>query len=920
MKKYIITILSFALVVTAIAQFGSIAGIVVDAETGEAMPGVNIKVIDEPLGAATNLDGEYLIERLAPGTYSLSVRMVGYSEYQVIEIDVADDEVTHVNISLEPEAIKGDEVIVTARRVNSTTAGLLNNQKRSQTISSGISSEQISKAPDASASDALKRVTGLTVADNKFVSVRGLSERYNQAQLNDASIPSPEPDKRVVPFDIFPSDILDNAVVRKAFVPSLPADFAGGCIQLTTKEFPQEFDGKFSVSYGGNENTALQDFQTYSGGVTDVLGFDDGTRALPEIVAEAAKSQKIREGGLFGGGYTAEEMETFGESFNNVWSPYNIKAPINQSYTISLGNQLAVFDKPLGFIASLSYKKKYSQREEERFYYIVGADGLEARHHYEDFITSTNEVVWGSILNGSYRITPQDKVSLKLTFTHNMEDEVRVYGMYPNRDHDLDEICTRLRWVQRSLYSADLSGDHLTGWKDMEIDWRVNYALAMRDEPDTREILYEATPGSGNYVLADEGNSGSRFFSDLLDNNFEATLDFEIPYRPWHYLPSKIQFGARFNFKDREIDSRRFRFKPADFNEVDITQEPEDVFSPENIEPDGFYLDEDTRATDNYSAMQMIFSGYAMTDLLMSKKVRVVGGVRVENSNQKVETFDLFNPDADPVIGEVNELDFAPSLALTYNLNDEMNLRSSVSQTLSRPSFRELSNMEFTDIGGHAVVGNPDLERALIKNVDVNWEWYPKLGENFAVSLMFKHFTNPIEQTLINATELTTSWQNAKSAYSYGVELEVRKGLGFINGHLAPFFISGNLTLIKSEVSLKETGMETTKERPLQGQSPYVANLMLSYDNLDSGTEVNASYNVFGRRIHEVGISGTPDIYEEPVNRVDAVISQRISRTIKVKIAAKNLLDPEVEHTQGDLVQRHYKIGRSFSIGASYEF
>lgn len=920
MKKAVSVILVFALAVTAIAQFGSIAGIVVDSETGEPLAGVNIKVIDKPLGAATNLDGAYLIERLAPGTYSLAVRMLGYSQYQVIEIEVKDDEVTKLNISLAPEAIRGDEVIVTASRVNTSTAGLLSNQKRAQAVSSGISSEQISKAPDASASDALKRITGLTVADNKFVVVRGLSERYSQAQLNNASIPSPEPDKRVVPFDIFPSDILDNAVVRKAFVPNLPADFAGGCIQLTTKEFPQEFDGKFSVSLGGNENSVFQDFQTYSGGAIDFLGFDDGTRGLPEIIAQTPTNKRIHEGGMFGGGYTAEEIEEFGESFANIWSPYNITAPVNQSYSLSMGNQVPLFGNPLGFIASFTYKNSFSTRDEERYYYIMGAQGLEARHNYDEFRTSTNEIVWGGILNGSYRITPQDKVSLKFTLTHNNDDEVRVYGIYPNRDHNLDEICTRLRWVQRSLYSADLSGEHITPIKDMEIDWRLNYSIAKRHEPDTREILYEAYPGSGNYRLADESNSGSRFFSDLTDNNVEATLDFEIPFRPWNYLPSKIQFGTAFNYKDRQIESRRFRFKPADFNDVDITQDPEDIFTPENIARDRFFLDEDTRPTDNYEAGQILLAGFAMADLLISKEFRAVVGARVEYSDQEVRTFDLFNPQAPDVVGEIQEVDIAPAFALTYKLTEDINIRLSGSQTLSRPSFRELSSLEFTDIGGHAVVGNPELERALIKNADMGWEWYPNLGENFGVSLLYKHFTNPIEQTLINATELTSSWQNAKSAYAMGVELEARKNLGFISGYLLPLTVAGNLTLIESHVELQETGMETNKNRPLQGQSPYVANMMISYENIESGTDASLSWNVFGERISEVGIAGTPDIYEEPVNRLDMVIAQRLTSTIKIKLSCKNLLDPEIQFTQGDKIQRSYKSGRSYSLGASYEF
>jgi outer membrane receptor for ferrienterochelin and colicin len=225
---------------------------------------------------------------------------------------------------------------------------------------------------------------------------------------------------------------------------------------------------------------------------------------------------------------------------------------------------------------------------------------------------------------------------------------------------------------------------------------------------------------------------------------------------------------------------------------------------------------------------------------------------------------------------------------------------------------------EFTDIGGHAIVGNPDLERALIQNYDLRWEWYPEVAEHVSVAIFYKHFTNPIEKTLLNATELTSSWQNAKTAYNYRGEVEVRKNLKFLTPSLADFTIAGNFALIKSSVELHAGGMETTKERPLQGQSPYVINLLVEYANQRSGTEVSASYNVFGDRIVEVGISGTPDIYEEPFHKVDVVVTQPVWDRLNVKLTGQNLMDPEVRFTQGGEIQRHYRKGRSYSLGLSY--
>lgn len=411
------------------------------------------------------------------------------------------------------------------------------------------------------------------------------------------------------------------------------------------------------------------------------------------------------------------------------------------------------------------------------------------------------------------------------------------------------------------------------------------------------------------------------FFSVLNDNNFDADISLNIPLEQWFSRQGKLKIGGNFIFKKREIDSRRFRFKPKTAHGINIYQDIENILIPENIKPTGFQLEEDTRSTDNYKAEQMLDSGYAMIDIPIISKLRLVTGARVEFSDQKVTTFDLFNPSDEPIIGQVKETDIMPAVNLTYSFTENMNIRAAASQTISRPSFRELSKFEFTDIGGRAVIGNPDLKRALIQNYDLRWEWYTGITEYLTFAVFYKHFKDPIEKTIkITSAELTSSWQNAKSAYNYRAELELRESLKFIAPSLYRLILTGNLALIKSKVTLYPGGYETSKERALQGQSPYVVNLMGTYILPKLETDLSVLYNVFGRRISEVGVAGTPDIYEEPYNRVDVVASQPLTSKVSIKLSIKNILDPEIKFTQGDKVQQLFKEGRTFSIEASYSW
>ncbi|MBN2538210.1 TonB-dependent receptor [candidate division WOR-3 bacterium] len=907
---------------TGLMSAGQVRGRIIDSETGEPLPFANIIIENTDHGAATDLDGDYHIAPVPAGDYVCLASMLGYADSRVTGVKVAADGATRLDIALSPRAIRLDAVAVTAERARSTVAGLLSSQQRAPTVSSGISAEQISKAPDARASDVLKRVTGLSVVDGKYVFVRGLNERYSSATLNGSTLPSPEPDRRVVPFDIFPSGLLDDIVITKTFAPNLPGEFAGGSIRLTTKDFPDNRITRFGASGGMNSGTTFRDFATYHGGALDFLGFDNGTRRMPAAIRETSGGKPLVERGLSGYGFTEEELERFGESFANVWSPVLRKAPMNGSFDLTYGDRHEISGRPLGYLASLTYKNSYSFRDQEStYYYVMGAgDTLEPRHSIDTLRSSQFDVLWGGIFNVSYKPSPAAKLGFKTTYTRSAQDEVVTYYILPNRDHNLDEMGHRLRWIQRSLLSTGLSGEHSLSGQGNRLDWRANYALATRDEPDTREVLYEAEIGSNRFRLADETNSGSRFFSSLTDHNADVAADWTSPFKQWSSLPSKLVLGGSFIYKNRAIDSRRFRFKPQDWHGVNTYQDPELIFSPENIRPDGFQLEEDTRPTDNYGGMQLLGAGYAMVDMPLVRNLRLLGGARVEHSFQRVRTYELFNPTAPPLIGLISKTDLLPSLNLTWAFAEEMNLRAAFARTVSRPSFRELSPFEFTDVGGYATVGDTSLKRAVIHNYDLRWEWYPATGEHLSFAVFYKHFTNPIEVGLENATEITWTWRNALSAYNWRFELEAGVGLHHLAPALSGFGLSGNLALVESHVVLDtaNSSPETNRERPLQGQSPYVVNLGLEYRDPGLGLRTSLMYNVSGRRIAAVGKYRTPDYYEEPVPKLDFTVSQRFLGRAGVKLSAGNLLDAKTRFTQGGKPQRVYRTGRSFSLGVSY--
>jgi TonB-dependent receptor len=434
-------------------------------------------------------------------------------------------------------------------------------------------------------------------------------------------------------------------------------------------------------------------------------------------------------------------------------------------------------------------------------------------------------------------------------------------------------------------------------------------------------VLYELR--DGEWTFFDITQSGSRFFFDLTEDVLGTRADWTVPLAVPAGVDAEFKVGTLLQYKDRSFDARRFRFfqQAGVSGQVDLTGSPEEIFAPENIAPDLFELRESTRPNDNYAASHLIQAGYVMADLEVMDGLRLVAGVRVEYSDQQLESFDPFAPGAAPITSQIEKTDVLPSVNFTRRLGESSNLRLAYTRTVARPDFREVAPFEFTDfVGGRAEIGNPDLNRTLIDNADLRWESFPGGNELVAASLFYKVFHDPIEQVIQPTAQLRVSYQNAESARSYGAELEYRRGLGFLSPRLAPFSINTNLTAMSTEVTLREgSGVQTSSDRSLQGQSPLVLNAALRWERPARGTSADLLYHVFGRRIEEVGAQTLPDVYEEARHHLDLVVRHDLGSGLGLKAGAKNLLDDEVEFTQGGEVYRRYRLGRSFSLGISKE-
>jgi len=889
---------------------GTVAGVVMDQTNGIPLPGVPVEAPSTGDIAYTDLDGRYRLD-LPPGEHHLKIALGGYAE-QNVTIQIESDRLVEVQVSLSTNAFAEEVAVVAAsiEAVSSTAAAQITLRMRAPVVQDNIGALEMRANSDSSAADALTRVTGVSVVDNQSVYVRGLGERYSNTTLAGATLPTTEPDRRVVPLDLFPSGLIDSVQVSKTYSVDKPSQFAGGLVEIIPLKMPIETSYELSMDFGFNSLTTGKTGLDYDGGRA-WTGFDDGTRQLPLNFP----NRKVIRGGRFTSdelGFLQSELEQLGESFRNVWDPVAKDLAPNQSYSGLFGGR---FGK-LGIVATMRNSQANQLIEDEtRTYFRVGQGGaVETFNGPYTFTETQFTSTVGGVGNVSYQFDPNHRISVDNFYTHVGTDETRTFQGF-NSDADNDIRNQRLFFIEEQIRSHHIGGDHLfPSVSNSRLDWKVAFSNADREEPDLREVLYEFDPARDAFVLADESQSGLRQFNDLVDESVETTGNWSTLFQNWAGLPTQVKFGGSYIDRTRDFGSRRLRFVPLNTAGIDLSLPAEEIFTPENI-GSAFQLKEETRPTDAYAASQEVTSAYGMIDLPLAAGLRLVAGARLENFQQTVDTFDPFvrevgdNPEI--IRAQLDETDVFPAVNLVYSLQTNQNLRFAVSQTVNRPEFRELAPFEFTDVvGGRATVGNPDLQQSLIQNIDARWEWFPGAEEVVAASFFYKRFDNPIERIVEPTAQLRTSFTNADSARNAGFEVEARKSLG-------QYFLAGaNYTYVDSEVTLSSAArqVQTSLVRPLAGTSENLFNAMFEARVRDYSARL--LWNFFDDRISDVGSLGLPDIIQDARNSLDLVVSKRFGQ-FNLKVAVSNLTDEDFVFSQGGQDQRVFSLGRTIAFGLS---
>lgn len=925
-SKTLFTLL-LLIAVTLQAVAGNIKGTVTDKTTREPLTGATVQLVGTTLGAVADLEGNYQLSDVKNGTYTIVIKYIGYKEIVKDGVKVTRAPLT-LAFEMEADAQALGEVAVVAQLKKNTDVAMMTDQRRSLVVQSGVSAQQIGKTQDKDASEVIKRVPGVSIIDDKFVMVRGLSQRYNNVWINGSAVPSSEADSRAFSFDIIPSSQLDNLVIVKSPAPEYPSDFTGGFILVNTKDMPSE--NALTVTVGGsvNDQTHFRDFLYNKGSATDLLGFDNGLRSLQTGMKGAMNTYP-----------GSKNIDVLNNGLNNDWTLRKMKPAGDFKFNLAYNHRWDTESgRSYGLLAAVNYSntyKTYLDMENSLYgvYDTANDKSVYMRHSNDN--QYSHDARLGAMLNFTFQPrNTRHRYELKNIFNQigkNRYTERRGF----NAQND-EEYNQEYYYSSRTTYNTQLTGKHtldLSRW-----DWSAGYAYANRNLPDRRRIeLNDRTDNRmGLYRM-------SREFTRLDEHIASANVNYNREFTFGSFVPV-LKAGAYGEYRTRTYNTRQFDYTynptnttlPKDFQ---FTNDPvNDLLTPDNFGPDRLYLQEEVNKLNDYQGTNSQASGYVSANLPFGA-LNVYAGVRYEYSQMEL-TMNTRSNEESPRSTRYTYNDLFPSVNATYQLSEKQQLRLAYGKSVNRPEFRELSTSVFYDFDlASSVMGNSDLKASYVHNMDLRYEWYPSAGELFSVAVFYKNFNNPIEwtYTVTGGTDLIYSYKNAKGADSYGIELDIRKNLDFLG--LRHFSWSFNGSLIKSRVKFEKGSQE--KDREMQGQSPYLINTGFFYQSPEQGWSAAVLYNRIGKRIvgvgRSLGSSGAddaktiPNSYEMPRNTIDLSVGKKLGRW-EFKATLRDLLAERVTFKQIDEVSvggqskaieevtKQFKPGRNYGLTVSYNF
>lgn len=948
--------LTFALLVTTLlfglgahAQNQRISGTVTEKATGTPVPFVEVRIIETNSPTQTDFDGNYSFENVARGTYSILFRMEGFETDTVSGIEVNDKAIVLSHAMSEPASPDTLEEFVIEFKVDkSTNGGLISEQKNDDNVKDVMSSETMAKNGDSKVNDVLKRVSGASIQENRFVVIRGLSDRYNMAYINGAPLPSSESDRKAFAFDIFPSNMLDNLTITKSATPDLPGEFAGGVITINTKAPTDKNFQSVQIGTSANTLTTFKNFSDYQGSSMDWAGVDNGARQLPDGLPDSKTYATL----------TANEKAEYAKLMTPSWGITNRKALPALNLQYSLGRNFQVAKRNLGMVFAYTYQNNFSTNQNIRREFEEQAAGVVQRSELVDTVYSQRYLNSG-MFNLAYEINKNNTISFNNLYSINSEDRVNIRKGVREMDSDPHQFeKSSNRWfTQNNLYTGQLEGNHSFKKEGMKFNWVGGYSNVERSIPNMRRIVYQKsalteddTTTEYYAVIQNNGTiptaAGNMFWSNTKERIYSFKYDLSIPWK-LERVETQFKVGGFQQFRDRDFSARNFGFSRYKTSSVSFDNSllslPEDqIFDASHLGlmengMGGFKLEEATKVSDSYFASSMLHAGYAMFDTKILDKFRIVGGARLESYNQRfnyTEAGSNLERKIDTTVTDV-----LPSLNFIYSINKKMNVRLGYYRTLSRPEFRELAPFAFYNYAYDNILsGNPNLKRALIDNLDARFEYFIGNGQLFTVSGFYKHFTDPIE--LVNRTGVSGAaelyYTNVPEVTNYGFETEYRVKLDVFSENKEQLILSNttlytNLSIIRSQVDVSQVNGATASTRPLQGQSPFIINAGLQYEHPTRNWSVNASYNVIGPRIFIVGNVQEPDVWENSRHVIDLQFSKTFREKFQLKVSLRDILAQDLifyqdlngnkKYDQGtDNTWQETNFGQTLSISLGYKF
>lgn len=887
---------------------GMFSGSIIDAETSEKLIGANVRVGTK--GVVTGADGTFTLE-LPAGRYTATISYIGYTGKNITDVIIKPKQVFALDITLGRSKGNLKEVVVTASARSEGVASLYARQKNALSITDGISSEQIARTPDNNIGQVMKRVSGVATVDNKYVIVRGMTERYNQAMIDGIVVPSTDMNRRNFSFDVIPAELVSNVVVNKTATADVSSEFSGGQITVNTLDMPAENFTMISLGTGFNSNTLGKNFEQGGGrGKYDYLGFDDGRRRAPEGVSLWTFATGVKTPD-----YATAQSKLFRSEGLRL---YDYKGQLNQNYRISLGRTTNLNDKlKFGFVAGINLRntQEITDIRTARGTEIFSIDSAQSGHGQAYRFNTTA----GALLNMGIA-GKNFKLSWKNLYTRIFSDDLfDIYGYGKDLQNGMQRRIV-IDPEATSLLQHKLEGEHTLTAKGLKLNWSGALTNVHQALQDRRKLTY-------GHV---EMNGQTEYLSPNLTSN--ATTDTDPDYRlstqmderdynwmlslqqPFRFLrgQSSVKAGYTGWYKQRSLSSLQANtFTNTTSSGFSIMGTYDQILSPERVgtgqDQAYYYL-----STDNgqqYAGSSKYHAAFLMLDQRFFTKLRLVYGVRLENFNlandqaayrRKNELDTNANHLPDPEITGEKNWRLLPSANVTYSLTDKMNLRLAYSMTMVRPDFRESSYFGIYDPTLEAGIFGWNVVSTKIYNSDFRYEWYPHAGEILSVSAFYKKFDKPLELVLwYNNRDYR--FQNQQSAINYGFEMEFRKTIGGAGAAqwLKNLTLFGNGSLIWSQVDALDYTYKDDElvvksipgiKRPLYGQTPYTINAGINYNTPDYG--INVTYNRTGRRPFTLHIDPNYIEYEQGRNLVDLQLYTRlIKKKMELKLNVSNLLN-----------------------------